>query len=126
MQLWASAGCCSIFAKKTGSFSRYSIRSMPEFFPLPQALVSPLIWHDIFYLTKNSFMNAKNGHTIPAPLSRELEKNKKAAAVFGSMRPSCQQKYMDMVKNVQAGERKTKTPKVINSILEYGSRHPAH
>jgi hypothetical protein len=69
-------------------------------------------------------MGSKNGHTIPAPLSRVLKKNKKAAIVFGLMRLSCQQKYINRLKNLHAAESNTKLPKVINAIIEYGSRHP--
>lgn len=70
-------------------------------------------------------MVSKNGHTVPASLSRALAKNKKAASVFETMRPSCQQKYIDRISHVTEVDRGIKIPKVIDAIVEYGSRHPA-
>jgi len=70
-------------------------------------------------------MVSKNGHTVSASLSKALAKNKKAATVFEAMRPSCQQKYMDRIRHVKEVDHSIKIPKVINAIIEYGSRHPA-
>jgi len=69
-------------------------------------------------------MVSKNGHTVPASLSRALAKNKKAASVFENMRPSCQQKYIDRINHVKEMERSIQIPGVLTAIIEYGSRHP--